>query len=242
MPASADTAIVIPTFNESGNIPPLLAALNTVLPDGAEVIFVDDSTDATPAVIAEAAADLRFPVRVVHRETPEGGLGGAVLEGLRQARSRWIVVMDADLQHPPDLLPVLLRTGEESGAQFVVASRYAEGGSRAGLSGPYRLLVSWLSTRVTKLAFPRLLRDVSDPMSGFFAVRQDLIAGRELRPNGYKILLELLVRTRPDRIAEVPYVFGERGAERSKSSLREGLRFLWHLTSLRRAALLREPA
>lgn len=166
-----------------------------------------------------------------------------MVAGIARTSAPWIVVMDADLQHPPRLLPELVEAGERAGAELVVASRYADGGSRGGLDGGYRMAVSGVSTAVTKALFPRLLRGVSDPMSGFFAIRREAIerAGREdgagqdggLRPLGYKILLELAVRCRPRGVAEVPYEFGERFAGESKSTVREGLRFLRHLAELR---------
>jgi dolichol-phosphate mannosyltransferase len=233
VPPVIHTSLVIPTFNEADNISTLLDRLGEVLTELTEIIFVDDSSDDTPEVIEKEAQDRPVPIQVLHREEPIGGLGGAVVEGIRLARGRWIVVMDADLQHPPDLVPALLATGEETGAQLVVASRYAAGGSRAGLAGGYRLAVSSLSTLLAKLVFLRRLRGVSDPMSGFFAIRRDIIAPGTLRPLGYKILLELIVRTRPRPVAEVPYVFGERHAGDSKSSMREGFRFLRHLALLR---------
>ncbi|AOP50590.1 glycosyltransferase [Streptomyces lydicus] len=238
-------SLIVPTFNEAGNIDELLDGVCAALPEewDVEVLFVDDSTDDTPEVIEKAAVRCPMRVSVLHREVPEGGLGGAVVAGIAQTSAPWIVVMDADLQHPPRLLPELVEAGERAGAELVVASRYADGGSRGGLDGGYRMAVSGVSTAVTKALFPRLLRGVSDPMSGFFAIRREAIerAGREdgagqdggLRPLGYKILLELAVRCRPRGVAEVPYEFGERFAGESKSTVREGLRFLRHLAELR---------
>jgi dolichol-phosphate mannosyltransferase len=228
-------SLVIPTFNEAGNIPELLARLASAMPAdlSCEVIFVDDSTDDTPRVIAETARDCRLAVSVMHRDKPEGGLGGAVAAGLREAAAPWIVVMDADLQHPPSLVPQLVAAGQRAGADLVVASRYTAGGGHAGLDGGFRVLASSLTTWLAKLTFWRQLRQVSDPMSGFFAVRSAALDGSVLRPLGYKILLELIVRCRLRRIAEVPYQFQDRFAGESKASLSEGWRFLRHLVMLR---------
>ncbi|GAA0306211.1 glycosyltransferase family 2 protein [Streptomyces polychromogenes] len=255
-PVSSGTGgvtLIIPTFNESANVAELLRQLRDALPAGPpyEVLFVDDSTDDTPAVIEKAAADCPFPVAVLHRDTPSGGLGGAVVEGIARAGSEWIVVMDADLQHPPHLVPELVGEGERTGADLVVASRYLPGGSRAGLAGGYRVAVSRGATWLAKGLFPRALRGISDPMSGFFAVRRSAVAGavagEALKPLGYKILLELAVRLRlplggaPGRsrtTAEVPFVFQDRFAGESKSTAREGLRFLTHLAALRSASPL----
>ncbi|MFD9320539.1 glycosyltransferase [Streptomyces sp. NPDC060053] len=230
--------IVVPTFNESANIRQLLHRITESVPSRlpCEVVFVDDSTDDTPEVIRDAARDCPFPVTVLHREEPVGGLGGAVVEGMKAAGSDWIVVMDGDCQHPPSLVPELVATGERSNAGLVVASRYIKGGSRAGLAGSYRVAVSRGATWLTKSLFPRRLRGISDPMSGFFAIRRSAVTADALKPLGYKILLELAVRSRPRSVGEVPFVFEERFAGESKSSAREGFRFLRHLVGLRTAS------
>jgi dolichol-phosphate mannosyltransferase len=234
-PEAPVISLIIPTFNESANIGELLAQLTAALPEEApcEVIFVDDSTDDTPAVITEAAGRSRLTVSVHHRERPEGGLGGAVALGLRQASAPWIVVMDADLQHPPTLVSDLVMAGEWAEADLVVATRYARGGSRAGLDGGFRKFASGGSTALAKTMFPRRLRDVSDPMSGFFAVRATSLDADVLRPLGYKILLELIVRCQLSKVTEVPYQFQDRFAGESKANFGEGLRFLRHLMVLR---------
>ncbi|MFF4502173.1 glycosyltransferase [Streptomyces sp. NPDC001401] len=230
--------IVVPTYNESANIRRLLHQITESVPSRlpCEVVFVDDSTDDTPEVIHEAAKDCPFPVTVLHREEPVGGLGGAVVEGMKAAGSDWIVVMDGDCQHPPSLVPELVATGERANAGLVVASRYIKGGSRAGLAGSYRVAVSRGATWLTKSLFPRKLRGISDPMSGFFAIRRADITAETLKPLGYKILLELAVRSRPRQVTEVPFVFQDRFAGESKSSAQEGFRFLRHLVGLRTAS------
>lgn len=225
--------VVVPTFNERDNIATLLDRLNRVLPTvDTEFVFVDDSSDDTPEVIAAAAAQRGLPVVVHHRAKPTGGLGGAVVEGLRRASGEWVVVMDADLQHPPELVPDLVAAGIRDGADLVVGSRYAGRGRRDGLASGYRRWVSGGSTLLAKLAFRRALVRVSDPMSGFFAIRASSLETAQLRPLGYKILLELIVRTRPPRVVEVPYAFQPRHAGQSKSTVREGLRFLRHVAIL----------
>ncbi|MFJ8358987.1 glycosyltransferase [Streptomyces sp. NPDC093984] len=239
-PEPGAVTIVVPTFNESGNIRELLHRITESVPSRlpCEVLFVDDSTDDTPDVIVRAAQDCPFPVTLLHREEPVGGLGGAVVEGLKAAGSDWIVVMDGDLQHPPSLVPELIGTGERTNAGLVVASRYIKGGSRAGLAGGYRIAVSRGATWLAKTLFPRRLRGISDPMSGFFAIRRSAVTAEILQPLGYKILLELAVRSRPREVTEVPFVFQERFAGRSKSTAQEGFRFLRHLVGLRTASPL----
>ena len=226
--------VVIPTFNERDNIEALLRRLAAVLPAGdTEIVFVDDSTDDTPDVIRAAAATCPIPITVHHRENGAGGLGGAVVEGMRLARGAWIVVMDADLQHPPEVVPDLIAAGMRDGADLVVGTRYRGGGKRDGLSDSYRRIVSGGSTFATKVIFRNSLIQVSDPMSGLFAVRTSSLQVDELRPLGYKVLLELVVRNRPGRIVEVPYAFQQRHAGESKSTMAEGLRFGKHLAILR---------
>ncbi|MET8827053.1 glycosyltransferase family 2 protein [Streptomyces sp. NPDC004610] len=238
VPEPGAVTIVVPTFNESANVRQLLRQITEAVPARlpCEVVFVDDSTDDTPDVIRAAARDCPYPVTVLHRDEPAGGLGGAVVEGIRSAGSDWIVVMDGDCQHPPSLVPELVATGERTGAGLVVASRYIKGGSRAGLAGSYRVAVSRLATWLTKSLFPRRLHGISDPMSGFFAIRRSAVTAEILKPLGYKILLELAVRSRPRQVSEVPFVFQDRYAGESKSTAREGLRFLRHLGGLRTAS------
>ncbi|KES06674.1 dolichol-phosphate mannosyltransferase [Streptomyces toyocaensis] len=235
VPEPGAVTIVVPTFNESANVRRLLHQITESVPARlpCEVVFVDDSTDDTPDVVREAARDCPFPVTVLHREEAVGGLGGAVVEGIRAASSDWVVVMDGDCQHPPSLVPELVATGERANAGLVVASRYIKGGSRAGLAGSYRVAVSRGATWLTKALFPRRLHGISDPMSGFFAIRRGAVTADALKPLGYKILLELAVRSRPRTVTEVPFVFQDRFAGESKSSAQEGMRFLRHLAGLR---------
>jgi dolichol-phosphate mannosyltransferase len=226
-------SIIVPTFNEAPNVSTLVERLCVSLEGiAAEIIFVDDSTDDTPDVIRAVAATSSVPVVLLKRETPEGGLGGAVVAGLRAATNDWCVVMDGDLQHPPELIPALLKSAAAQDADVVVASRYIKGGSSSGLNGGIRHFVSGVSTLLTRAMFPRRLRDCTDPMTGFFAIDTTSIDLEGLRPRGFKILLEVLARN-PLRVAEEPFVFAERHAGESKASLREGLRFLLQLAALR---------
>jgi len=231
-------SLIIPTRNEAGNVSELLVRLDR-LPAGVlgEVVFVDDSDDDTPAAIAYLAPSVDFPVAVVHREPGhrDGGLSGAVLEGFRRARGEWLAVMDADLQHPPEVLADLYATAGSARADIVCATRNQSGGGRDGL-GAARDLISKSFTTFARRAFPRRLRGVSDPMSGFFLVRRAAVDASTLRPTGFKILLEILVRTPGLRRAEVAYEFAPRFAGDSKASLREGVTYLRHLARLRLAA------
>jgi dolichol-phosphate mannosyltransferase len=226
-------SVIVPTFNEAPNVEALVGRLTAALSGlAAEIIFVDDSTDDTPAVIASCATSASVPVVLLHRDLPEGGLGGAVVAGLKVATNDWCVVMDGDLQHPPELIPALLDSAAAQSANVVVASRYVKGGSSSGLSGGVRHFVSSASTIITRAMFPRRLRDCTDPMTGFFALNKNSIDLVDLRPRGFKILLEILARN-PLRVTEEPFVFAERHAGESKASLREGFTFLLQLAALR---------
>jgi dolichol-phosphate mannosyltransferase len=228
--------VLVPTRNEAGNVGPLLARLGPVLAGlGGEVLFVDDSDDHTPAAVAAAARAGAVPVRLLHRAPAErtGGLGGAVQQGLAAATAAWTVVMDGDLQHPPERVPDLIAAGR--GADLVVATRYAGEGSADGLASRFRGLASRGAGLAARMLFPRALAGVSDPMSGFFAVRTAAVHPGDLRPRGFKILLELLVRTPGLLVAEVPFTFAERQHGHSKASSREAARYLRQLVALRLA-------
>ena len=201
-------SVVVPAFNEAENIAPLFQGLAEALPEGAEVIVVDDSTDETPDIVRAVAATMPFRVVLIHRDAPTGGLGGAVVEGLRAAGAEWAVVMDADLQHPPAVVPELLARSD--GNDLVVATRYAPGGSGDGLGSSYRHAVSRGAKRFAMGLLGDPVAQMTDPLSGFFAVRLAALDLDRVNPVGYKILLELAVRCRLTRIAEVPFTFAPR--------------------------------
>lgn len=229
-----ELSVVVPTRNEGASIDPFLAALVPALEGiDAEVIFVDDSSDDTPAVVERHAAVSALPVRLWHRAPAErsDGLGGAVKLGFEVAEGGLVAVMDVDLQHPPALLRPMVEA-MRSDADLVIGSRFT-GGAGVGDFGLVRRAVSCGSSTLARLLFPRRLRQVTDPMSGYFIVRRERLAVGELRPHGFKILLEVLVRSGPLHVAEVPYTFGERVAGTSKASLREGWNYLVHLLRLR---------
>lgn len=233
-------SVIVPTRNEAANIDALVERVAGALAGSpAEVIFVDDSDDDTPDVVEQVVRSRDggrdFVVSLLHRPvgTRDGGLGGAVVAGLRLARSPWVCVMDADLQHPPETIPHMRAAAEAEDATLVVASRYREGGEATGLAGSTRTALSIAASAAAKAAFPRALRSVTDPMSGFFLFRRDAVDPNTLRPQGFKILMEIAVRTPDLRVAEVPYTFAERHAGESKANSREGVSYLRHLGRLR---------
>jgi dolichol-phosphate mannosyltransferase len=190
-------------------------------------------TGDTALAISEISSALE--VRLVHRTPAEraGGLGGAVVAGMRVARAPWVCVMDADLQHPPEVIEKLLRRALEPAVDLVVASRFCEGGEAGEGLSPIRMALSRLCSSTAALLFPRRLRGVSDPLSGFFLVRREALSLKRLRPTGFKILLEILVRTPALSVKEVPFSFGERNAGQTKASAGEAARYLSHLWKLR---------
>ena len=225
--------VVVPTFNEAPNVPVLVDRIAAATQGvDADILFVDDSTDDTPAAVLAAAAVAPLPVRLIHRATPQGGLSGAVIRGITEADADVCVVMDADLQHPPEEIPALVNRYRRGDVDVVVASRYTAARRSSGFADASRALVSRASTLATKAMFPFRLKDVTDPMTGFFLVDRRAIDPSELEPRGFKILLEILAR-RPLRVAEVPFRFATRAAGESKASVRQGLAFLVQLTALR---------
>jgi glycosyltransferase involved in cell wall biosynthesis len=226
-PLSPTISVVVPTYREVENLPALierLAQLQKEYKLGVELLIMDDdSQDGSKELIAKLALPW---VRLVVRKTNRG-LSAAVLDGLRMATGATIVVMDADLSHPPEKIPEML-AALDRGAEFVIGSRYVAGGATGEDWGVFR----WLNSKVaTWLARP--FTRVADPMSGFFAFRRSALAqAGPLNPVGYKIGLELLVKCGFQRVVEVPIVFAQRQLGSSKLSFQEQLRYLQHLGRL----------
>ena len=224
--------LVIPTLNEAGNIEPLLERVRASLdPLGIsyEVLIVDDgSVDGTQEA-AQRCSERDQRVRLLVRYD-EKGLAGAVIHGWKHTDADLLGVMDADLQHPPEVLPALV-AAIVAGNDIAVGSRYTQNKRVEGWN-PFRQAVSTISTMVTR-PFQRKVR-VNDPMSGFFMVRRDSIEGIRLQPQGFKILLEILVRGRIRSAAEVPFQFGIRNAGKSKADLRVALHYFSLLGKLSR--------
>jgi dolichol-phosphate mannosyltransferase len=236
-----DTTVVVPTYDERGNVAELVQRLGAALAGrpGIEVLFVDDSSDGTADAIRAAALTSDLPVRLLHRAPEEraGGLAGAVVAGIAAARGGWVVVMDGDLQHPPELVPLLRDAAE--GADIAVASRYCGAGEASGLSSSWRRSVSSTSTLLARSCFPRRVgRVCTDPMTGFFCVRREAVHLDRLRPRGFKILLEVLAR-HDLAVTEVPFAFGERHEGASKASWRNGAQFLVQMAALRMGRMAR---
>ncbi|MGC8628291.1 MAG: glycosyltransferase [Acidimicrobiales bacterium] len=233
-----DLSVIVPTRNETGNIVPLITRLAPVLARcgcGWEVIFADDSDDSTPDVVEQLAARSSENIVLLHRESSQrhGGLGGAVKCGFAKASGRVLVVMDGDLQHPPELVPLLAAPVLSGEADLVAGTRYEGAGNTSGLAGPWRQAVSISCRLLAHLLVPKS-QPLSDPMSGFFALDRSVVDGVELRPDGYKILLEVAARGNWHHARNVGYHFDRRHSGQSKASLREGVVFLRYLWSLSR--------
>jgi hypothetical protein len=228
-------SVVVPTRHERPNVGPLLASIEQAMVGRAvEVVFVDDSDDDTPAVIEAMAERSALKVRCVHRRPEDrwGGLAGAVVDGFGVASGSIAVVMDADLQHPADVLPQLIARIER-GHNLAVASRRVSGGSESDGLTAARRLGSLTASSLAWALFPSRLRRVADPLSGFFALRLGLVDLDRLQPDGFKILVELLATHPYLSVAEIPYRFGGRHQGLSKASPSQATRYVGHLVDLR---------
>jgi dolichol-phosphate mannosyltransferase len=240
-------SIVIPTRDEAANIRGILYRIHSALKGiPSEIIAVDDSDhDNTWEVLLQLRDELGEQLAVVHREkgtVPERTLGSAVVTGIREAHAEFVCVLDADGQHPPESIPTMLALARETGASYIGASRYVRGGSAEGLEGVARKLVSRGLALTTRLAFLFTpIRNMTDPLSGFFVFRREIVEGVELEPIGWKISLEVLVRSRTQQPIEVPYVFARREDGRSKATFRDGLMVLRHILVLLRSAMIDAP-
>jgi dolichol-phosphate mannosyltransferase len=220
-------SIIVPTYREAENIAVLIDRIKQLIESkdlNVEMIIVDDDSDDGIDAIVEK---LGQPwVKLLIRKEATKGLSESVLDGLKIARNDVTVVMDADLSHPPEAIPQMLYA-LLAGVQMCVGSRYVTGGSTSDDWG----ILRWLNSRIAT-CLSRPLTDLKDPMSGFFAVWRSAIKIDELRPTGYKIGLEILVKSDFTHVSEVPIHFNDRVAGESKLTLKEQVRFLRHLRRL----------
>jgi dolichol-phosphate mannosyltransferase len=219
-------SVIVPTYNEAAAITPLVERLATSLAGRDwELVVVDDGSPDGTADIAERLAPAR-PVRVVRR-SGKGGLASAVIAGMKEARGDPLVVMDADLSHPPEIVPRLI-DAIDAGADLAVGSRYVTGG--ATMDWPLRRrVVSRVACMMGSVLVP-----VRDATSGFFAVRRRAIDGVRLNAIGFKIGLEVFARARAARIVEVPYTFRDRELGKSKFGSRQIVQYVVQLGQIAR--------
>ncbi|MEP6821569.1 MAG: polyprenol monophosphomannose synthase [Chthoniobacterales bacterium] len=215
----ASLAVIVPTLNEAENVEPLVRQIMAHAPSCAEIIIVDDqSTDGTQDRVRALTAE--FPVRLLERENPTLGLAGAVIAGARAAQSEILVVMDADLSHPPDEIGNLVAPLLNGDADLVIGSRYIKGGTTPG----WPLLRRIMSRAAGALAYP--LTGVHDSMAGFFAIRRVHLLEVASTATGFKIAFELIVHGgRKLRVREIPIAFHDRERGVSKMNMRVAMLF-----------------
>jgi len=231
-------SVVLPTFNERDNIIVLVDRIKRALSSDLdfEIIFVDDSTDDTKDLITlESLKDSR--VKLIRRNQEDRtGLATAIVRGIQEAQGLYVACLDSDLQHPPEAIPILFKKAILENAHIVIGARYVSGGDSAGLSGIYRRIISIFTKYFIQIIFiPTRL--TTDPGSGFFLFRKNILApggGIVLRPTGFKILIEILMRGiyDPAKVFDVPYKFQSREFGSSKASFNQGISFIKHVIVL----------
>ena len=211
-------SIIVPTYNESQNIVDILKSIHDNIPEGicTETIVVDDnSPDGTGKIVEDYILNIKKiaenTINIIHRKA-KNGLSSAILNGIQTAKGDTIVVMDSDFSHPPQIIPKMIDAFKQYQCDLVVASRYITGGNIQGWTAK-RKLMSKIATSIAKNG---LGIKTKDPMSGFFAFKKNIIKELNFDAIGYKILLEMLVKTKGIKIKEIPYTFENRKFGTSK--------------------------
>ncbi len=223
--------IIIPTYNEKENISKLIDLIENILKDiKFKIVVVDDNSPDGTADIVESLNN-KYDNILILRRPFKLGLASAIMAGIEKSKGDIIAVIDADLQHPPELLPQMLDKLIEGG-ELIVASRYAEGGGIEGWN-TFRRVISKGAVKLAHLLLPST-RDVEDPISGYFMFRRNLIEGLEFEAVGYKFLTELLVKRPGVKKAEVPYIFKPRRIGKSKLGLNDYYKYALQCLKLAR--------
>lgn len=243
---SAEISIIIPTYNESQNICGILEHIQKSIPRNlqAETIVVDDNSPDHTAKIAEdyfrsIKEKTTHTISVIKRKA-KTGLSSAILNGIQQATGNTIVVMDSDFSHPPNIIPKMIETLKQTRCDIVIASRYVKGGAIQG----WPLKRKLMSKIATVIAKKGLGISSKDPMSGFFVFKKNIISGLKFDTIGYKMLLEILVKTKGVKIQEVPYTFTDRQHGDSKlgtSTVLDYCKSVWKLYKYGRNVRKIEP-
>jgi len=230
----AEVSIIIPTYNESENIIQVLKSIGEHLPEDitAEALVVDDnSPDGTGKIvedyITDAHNEIGYTIEVIHRKT-KSGLSSAILDGIQHSTGETIVIMDSDFSHPPKIIPQLIEEIKTSKCDIVIASRFVPGGAINGWSTKRKLI----SKTAKGIAKAGLGVNESDPMSGFFTFKRKILDGIKLDAIGYKMLLEILVKTKGAKVKEIPYTFTDRTRGSSKldsSTMLDYVKSVWKL-------------
>ncbi|NLL89680.1 MAG: glycosyltransferase family 2 protein [Dehalococcoidales bacterium] len=221
-------SLVIPAYKEKDNIEPLVTRLSAALAGYQfEIVIMDDnSRDGSEELVQSLSA--QFPVKIIVRRDKKG-LASAVVDGFEHAASDIIVVMDADLQHPPEVVPSLVEAIYQ-GADVAIGSRYIEGGGCEGW-GVVRRIISKGAAFISHMFLPST-RKIKDPMSGFFVIKREVVKDAKLNPSGFKILLEILMLGKWKSAVEVPFMFVTRSRGESKLNAKQQLDYLKHIYSL----------
>jgi len=237
----AEVSIIIPTYNESENIIRVLKSISEHLPKdiATEAIVVDDnSPDGTGKIVEDYINDAQhktgYTIGIIHRKT-KSGLSSAILDGIQHSSGETVVVMDSDFSHPPKIIPQLVEEIKTSKYDIVIASRYTEGGEVNGWSTKRKLI----SKTAKGIAKAGLGVNESDPMSGFFAFNRNILEGIKFDAIGYKMLLEILVKTKSAKVKEIPYTFTDRTRGSSKldsSTMFDYVKSVWKLYRYGRTA------
>ena len=230
----AQVSIIIPTYNESENIIQVLKSIGEHLPEdiAAEALVVDDnSPDGTGKIvedyITDAHNEIGYDIEVMHRKT-KSGLSSAILDGIQHSTGEIVVIMDSDFSHPPKIIPQLVEEIKTSKCDIVIASRFVPGGAINGWSTKRKLI----SKTAKGIAKAGLGVNESDPMSGFFAFNRNILEGIKFDAIGYKMLLEILVKTKGAKVKEIPYTFTDRTRGSSKldsSTMLDYVKSVWRL-------------
>lgn len=219
-----EVSLIIPTYNESKNLEPLLEEIFALVDRekiGLEIIFVDDNSPDGTGDVAEALKE-KYPVKVIHR-SGKLGLGSAVREGFKASSRPYLGVMDADLSHDPEIISRLIQALGDY--DIAIGSRF-EDGSEVEKWAWWRKLISLSGVTMT-----RVLTGTRDPLSGYFFLRREVIEGVPLTTTGYKILFEILVKGKSKKIKEFPFKFRSRKFSASKLSSKEYWLFFWQIIS-----------
>lgn len=230
----AEVSIIIPTYNESENIIQVLKSIGEHIPKdiATEAIIVDDnSPDGTGKIvedyITDAHNEIGYTIEVIHRNT-KSGLSSAILDGIQHSTGETVVIMDSDFSHPPKIIPQLVEEIKTSKCDIVIASRFVSGGAINGWSTKRKLI----SKTAKGIAKAGLGVNESDPMSGFFAFKRKILDGIKFDAIGYKMLLEILVKTKGAKVKEIPYTFTDRTRGSSKldsSTMLDYVKSVWKL-------------
>jgi len=231
---ATEISIILPTYNESKNIWSILEHIQKSIPKDlrAETIVVDDNSPDNTAKIAEdyfysIKEKTNHTINIIKRKA-KNGLSSAILHGIQEASGNTIVVMDSDFSHPPHIIPKMIETFKQTQCDIVVASRYVKGGAIQG----WPLKRKLMSKIATKIAKNGLGVKSHDPISGFFAFKKNIIEGLKFDAIGYKMLLELLVKTKGVKVEEIPYTFTDRKFGSSKlgiSTIFDFCKSVWKL-------------